>query len=159
MTDDPGTGFGIVHLGGCPAPGDIRLYPLVHWAGRGFIDQVADGRGGTAYRCRVCGAVQGQSAAEPGPGAEELRRRAERVAHGLAPVAPPPPAAPPGTARGLTRRAILAATAAERLDADGQPDRGKVAGRLHTSESTLKRAMEDLEMGPWPPATDDLDRT
>lgn len=65
------------------------------------------------------------------------------------------PAEIPETARGLTEPAIRRAAAAERRAVDGHPTRTGVAARLNTSESTLKRAMRDLGMGPWPPAAED----
>jgi hypothetical protein len=58
---------------------------------------------------------------------------------------------PPAVARGLTDSAIRRAAAAEREATDGAPTREAVAGRLHTSVPTLKRAMKDLGMGHWPP--------
>jgi hypothetical protein len=58
----------------------------------------------------------------------------------------------PPEARGLTERAIRRAAAEARLEADKAPTRAAVAARLHTSEPTLKRAMQDLKMGNWPPA-------
>ena len=56
------------------------------------------------------------------------------------------------SARGLTERLIRTATQAVREKRDGQPTRADVAAALHTSEATLKRAMQDLKMGPWPPS-------
>ncbi len=55
-------------------------------------------------------------------------------------------------ARGFTERMIREAVAAVRLQSDRAPTLPETAKRLHTSESTLRRAMRDLEMGHWPPA-------
>jgi hypothetical protein len=55
-------------------------------------------------------------------------------------------------ARGLTEHGIRQAVADIRQEVDRAPTRAAVAERLHTSEATLKRAMQDLKMGRWPPA-------
>jgi hypothetical protein len=59
---------------------------------------------------------------------------------------------PPLTSRGFTERQIRDAVAAVWHKSGFTPRRADVRARLNTSESTLKRAMKDLGMGPWPPA-------
>lgn len=55
-------------------------------------------------------------------------------------------------ARGLTERQIRETVKVLRDVLDRTPTRAEVAAKLHHSEPTLKRAMRDLGMGPWPPA-------
>lgn len=59
--------------------------------------------------------------------------------------------APKLTARGYTVREINEAASAVRTETRRRPTRTAVAGRLGTSESTLRRAMNELGMGAWPP--------
>ncbi len=54
-------------------------------------------------------------------------------------------------ARGLSERQIRTAVQELRDRLDRAPTRELVAGHLRTSEATLKRAMRDLGLGPWPP--------
>jgi hypothetical protein len=58
----------------------------------------------------------------------------------------------PQEARGFTERVIRDAVAEVRQQRDGNPTREAVAARLHTSVPTLRRAMKELQMGPWPPS-------
>jgi hypothetical protein len=55
-------------------------------------------------------------------------------------------------ARGFHEQQIRSAVQELRERLDKAPTRELVAGHLRTSEATLKRAMQDLGMGPWPPA-------
>lgn len=59
------------------------------------------------------------------------------------------------SARGFTKRQIKRAAAEVRANRDGHPTRAEVAEALHTTESTLYRAMRDLGMSGWPPAQED----
>jgi hypothetical protein len=54
--------------------------------------------------------------------------------------------------RGLTRELIWTAFDTVENANDKRPARTLVAGRLHISESTLRRAQEDLGIPGWPPA-------
>jgi hypothetical protein len=55
-------------------------------------------------------------------------------------------------ARGFSERQIRAKVQELRERLDQAPTRALVASELHTSEATLKRALKDLGLGPWPPA-------
>jgi AraC-like DNA-binding protein len=55
-------------------------------------------------------------------------------------------------ARGFSERQIRAKVQELRKRLDQAPTRALVASELHTSEATLKRALKDLGLGPWPPA-------
>jgi hypothetical protein len=57
-----------------------------------------------------------------------------------------------GEARGFTERQIRTTVQTLRQRLDKLPTRVLVATELNTSEATLKRALKDLGMGPWPPA-------
>jgi len=61
----------------------------------------------------------------------------------------------PTEARGFTERQIRLAAHEVRGSTGKRPTRLHVAEKLHTSESTLTRAMEDLRMPEWPPAPPD----
>lgn len=63
--------------------------------------------------------------------------------------------APQHAARGLTERQIREAAQLVRETTDRAPTRARVAEVLHTSEATLRRAMDDLGMGAWPPLAPD----
>ncbi len=62
---------------------------------------------------------------------------------------------PPAVARGLTVRGIRQAAAEARQQLDGQPTRALTAELLRTSPATLDRAMNELDMEPWPPGPPD----
>lgn len=56
---------------------------------------------------------------------------------------------------GLTASSIKRAAAVVRARYDKQPTRPDVAAELHTTDSTLYRAMKRLGMGHWPPGPPD----
>ena len=58
----------------------------------------------------------------------------------------------PLAARGFTVEQIRRAAQAVRRRTGRAPTITLTAGELGTSEATLKRAVKELEMGPWPPA-------
>jgi hypothetical protein len=71
----------------------------------------------------------------------------------VGPAEPSPPALNvPAAARGLTESQIRQTVAQLRQQLDRAPTKAETAAQLHTSEATLKRAMQDLSMGRWPPA-------
>ena len=63
---------------------------------------------------------------------------------------PPVPAS-----RGLSEEQIRRMVARMRGRLDRAPNQEEVAAELHTSESTLRRAMRDLGMEGWPPPPED----
>ena len=63
---------------------------------------------------------------------------------------PPVPAS-----RGLSEEQIRRVVATMRGRLDRAPNQEEVAAELHTSESTLRRAMKDLGMEAWPPPPED----
>jgi hypothetical protein len=84
--------------------------------------------------------------------ATQTIRRPERAAKGADPLTLP--AASQNiveSARGFTDRQIRMSVARLRKKLDRKPTREEVASDLHTTVPTLRRAMQDLEMGPWPP--------
>ncbi len=91
--------------------------------------------------------------------AEVLRRADMDRERGLLrnfPVAPgEPPKEAPTEARGFTPRQIRLAVQGLRVALGRAPSIARAAEELRTSESTLKRAVQDLRMGPWPPAPPD----
>lgn len=56
------------------------------------------------------------------------------------------------SARGFTAKQIRTKVQELRERFDKAPSRFDVAAALHTSEATLKRAVKELGIGPWPPA-------
>lgn len=78
--------------------------------------------------------------------------QARRLTDGWFDEGRPEPQETPGHARGLTERAIRRAVTDTWEERGRRPTQLAVAARLHTSESTLKRAMKDLKLGSWPPA-------
>lgn len=64
---------------------------------------------------------------------------------------PIPLADGPPEARGLSRERIWTAFDELEVGLDRRPTRTEIAGRLHTSESTLERAQQDLGIPGWPP--------
>ena len=97
----------------------------------------------------IAPALSANAMADPQAIIAAVERRIEAIAEivGREPVG----AAPERVARDLTRSQIRRAAADVRRERDGHPSKAEVAGRLHTSESTLKRAMRDLGMAAWPP--------
>ncbi len=65
-------------------------------------------------------------------------------------VRPMPFANWPAEARGLARERIWTAFDELEADLDKRPTRTVIAARLHTSESTLRRAQRDLGIPGWP---------
>jgi hypothetical protein len=61
------------------------------------------------------------------------------------------PQASRASSRGLTREDIQGTFRRLQAESDRRPSRLDVAGALHTSEATVKRAQEDLGISGWPP--------
>lgn len=82
---------------------------------------------------------------------EAQRTNAEAILVAVRAIAPKE-SRRPAESHGFSEQQIRKAAETVRARTDKAPTRVGVAQELHTSESTLRRAMKGLEMAGWPPA-------